>query len=348
MNNYSMPVQYQQPQSPQIRPEVNAVKIELNNPQAYGSAPESAPIARAPLSYQQAPTYAYPQAQIYPAAPNYAPVAPMPFIPQQPLPAAVQQKPAPEPPAANFVPTQPVAAKEVPAALVDQKVPEKKTPNADELTKLPPGQETKPAINIKPIVGSLKSENLDEQFDAIQQLAELGQNKKVPSDLLLNDEVFTNLRGVITKDTANLQGPSAEQQDLRTKKFNGEQLTPEQDTLAETLAPQEVAEMNKQYATYTLAVVQKNFRDSVNKEAEKQGLEPVKLNEIPEMETVVDNIKSNPNPLVREASISALSYVAKPEDKETLGVILSVATNDADPSVKESAQKAQDKVNNLI
>lgn len=396
MNNYSMPVQYPQAQSTQIRPEVNAVKIELINPQAYGSSPE---ITSVPPSYMmqqpayipnQMPIYAYPQGQIYPAmtAPM-APIqnlAPMPFMPQQPL-LAIEKKEstetrpeakvaitaAPEPPPANFVPIQP-EKKEIPPALVDQasitvdkkaqaqtmEKPEEKKDlalaNADaqkvtakpEEKNMPQAEEAVPAVNIKPIIGSLKSDDLDEQFMAIQQVAELGQNPKMPSDLLLNEELFTNLNSIITKDTSNMPGPTAEQTELRNKKFGGEKLTEEQNSLAETLAPQEVAEMNKQFATYTLAVVQKNFRDSVNKEASKQGLEPVKLNEIPEMETVVENIKSNPNPLIREASISALTYVAQLEDKETVGIILSAASNDSDPMVKDAAEKAQEKINNLI
>lgn len=392
MNNYSMPVQYPQPQSTQIRPEVNAVKIELINPQAYGgsdltTAPSAAMMQPPAYMPNQMPVYAYPQAQIYPTmvAPM-APIqnlAPMPFIPQQPLLVAekresVEAKPetkvaitaAPEPPPANFVPIQP-EKKDIPPAFVDQnsapvnkaqaqttsKPEEKKdtavivNADAQKVTakpEMPKAEEALPAVNIKPIIGSLKSDDLDEQFMAIQQVAELGQNPKMPSDLLLNEELFTNLNSIITKDTSNMPGPTAEQKELRNKKFSGEQLSEEQNSLAETLAPQEVAEMNKQFATYTLAVVQKNFRNSVNKEASKQGLEPVKLNEIPEMETVVENIKSNSNPLIREASISALTYVAQPEDKETVSVILSTAANDPDPMVKEAAEKAQEKINNLI
>ncbi len=403
MNNYSMPVQYNQPPIPQqIRPEVNAVKIELINPQAYGSNPEANTVAPAALMQtptymsNQMPVYAYPQSQIYPvmATPmgTVQNLAPMPFIPQQPLLVAEKNEsgakpepktgaisnPVPEPPSANFVPIKP-EKKDIPPALIDQAPavvdkkaqpqkevqPEAKKDNQSvkqdipiasaatpsqssaEMT-LPQAEEIMPAIDLKPIVGSLKSEDMDEQFMAIQQIAELGQNPKMPSDLLLNEEVFNNLNSVITKDTSAMAGPTEEQQDLRSRKFNGEQLTPEQDSLAETLSPQETAEMNKMFATYTLAVVQKNFRESVNKEASKQGLEAVKLNEIPEMETVVENIKSNPNPLIREASISALAFVAKPEDKETVGIILSAASTDSDPMVKETAAKAQEKINNLI
>ena len=346
MNNYSMSTPYPQAQSAQIRPEVNAVKIELINPQAYGTSPEKPQMA--PVSDM----YAYPQNSIYPAmAAPMGPIqnlAPMPFMPQQPL-MANPMASVPEPPVANFAPITP-EKKAAPIAFVDTpsampKAKEASETLANKPDAMPEAKEATPAIDLKPIIGSLKSDDMDQQFMAIQQVAELGQNPKVPSDTLLNEEVFSNLKGIISKDTSNMPGPTAEQETLRNKKFSGEKLTKEQDALAETLAPQEVAEMNKMFATYALAITQKNFRESVNKEASKQGLEPVKLNEIPEMETVVNNIKSNPNPLIREASISALAYVAQPEDKETVSIILSTASNDPDPMVKEAANKAQDKIN---
>lgn len=368
MNNYSLP-QYT-PQicqsNPPVKSEINAVKIELINPQAYGSNPVIMPNS----------AYSYPQNQIYQSEANLnqQPSASVPFIPQQPLPVvekkSLELNNSPEPPAENFVAKKTPAKKEAPPAIVEQKVskPKEEAPKAIaeskkteavspeetpkqtapvEVKELPPVKEATPQINLKPIVGALKSDDLDIQFMALQDIAQIGQNPKVPSDLLLNEEIFKGLSGIIAKDTSNLPGPTAEQEALREKKFTGEQLTPEEDKLAGTISPKEAAEMNKQYAIYTLAVVQKNFRTSVNKEAEKQGLESVRLNEIPEIDTVIENVKSNPNPMIREASISALTYIAKPEDKEALDVIFSIASNDEDPIVKETAQKAKEKINNL-
>ena len=372
MNNCSMPAPYNLPQNqgcqcgtppPRERAtEINAVKIELINPQAYGSAPQAAPVSNPVMP--ASPMYSYPQTQIYPSKPvvNDGPTYFMhqeqeqkavPFLPQQPISKnkSPERSAAPEPPAEKFVALATPAKKDVPPALVDQKKAEPKAEAAATAqtakAEIPPAKEEKPPINIKPIIGSLKSDNMEQQFSAIQKIAEIGQNSKVPTDLLVNEEVFKGLTNIVTKDTSNMPGPTAEQKALREKKFSGTQLTPEQDKLAETLAPQEVAEMNKQYATYTLAVVQKNFRTSVNKEASKQGLEAVKLNEIPEIDKIIENVKSNKNPVIREASISALSYIAQPEDKETLGIIFSIATQDQDPIVRESAKKAQEKINKI-
>jgi len=377
MNNCSMPAPYNLPQNQccqccnpphKERPtEINAVKIELINPQAYGSAPQNAPMSNPMM--QAPPMYEYPQTQIYPTAPivNEGPTyfmhqeqetKPVPFIPQKPLQIAnnTKNKP-PEPPVEKFTAVQTPVSKEIPVALVDQNIkPEAKAEatapaepkvikkEAAPKAEIAPAKEDKPPIDVKPIIGSLKSDNAAQQFSAIQQIAEIGQDSKAPSDLLVNEEIFKGLTSIMTKDTSNMPGPTAEQKSLREKKFAGTQLTPEQDKIAETLAPQEEAEMNKQYATYALAVVQKNFRTSVNKEASKQGLEAVKINEIPEIDKVIENVKSNKNPLIREASISALSYIAQPEDKETLGIIFSIASQDQDPIVRETAKKAQEKL----
>lgn len=365
MNNYQLPPSqygYAQQQPPcncanrVPRSEVNAVKIELINPQAYGGAQAQAPVSQpvpAPMMapppptpmmappLAQAPVYSYPQAPIYPQMQEMGPMMPPPYIPQQPMPMMpmnqqINNPPMPPtPPAEQFVPQQPVDPTP-PAAVVDQA----EAPQVPPMDNQPQSQ-----LDIAPIVDSLKSPDLEQQFGAIQKIAEIGQQKTPDADALINEEIFQNLAAVVDRDTTQMPGPTGEQIQLREQKFSGAQLSPEQDQIAETLSPQELAEMNKQYATYTLAVMQNNFRDTVNVEAQKQGLEPVKLNEIPEINTVIENVKSNPNPLIREASISALSYVAKPEDKEPLGLVFALAQDDADPMVQEAASKAIDKIN---
>lgn len=356
MNNFQLPpTQYGYPQQAPCncansvpKSEVNAVKIELINPQAYGGAqPVQKPAAPSPMMPPQAPIYSYPQAPIYPGMQQMGPMMPPPYIPQQPMPMPMPMNqqiinpPAkPEPPAEQFVP-QDVIPPVPPKAVVD-------TPPAPKAPEMPPVQEApKSQLDINPIIDSLKSPDFEQQFSAIQKIAEVGQQKTPDADALINEQVFQNLASIVKRDTAQMPGPTGEQIALREKKFSGAQLSPQEDKIAESLSPQELAEMNKQYATYTLAVMQKNFRDTVNVEAAKQGLEPVKLNEIPEVNTVIENVKSNPNPLIREASISALSYIAKPEDKEPLGLVFDLAKQDADPMVQDAATKAQEKMQTL-
>ena len=131
---------------------------------------------------------------------------------------------------------------------------------------------------------------------------------------------------------------------MREKALGGQQLTPEEQAKAEQLAPQEVAEMNKQYALYTLAILQNSYRDAVNQELQAQGMQPAKINELPEINLVIDTIKNNPNALIREAGISALSYVVRPEDKDVAKTVFTLATQDSDENVKKAATDALAKI----
>ena len=64
--------------------------------------------------------------------------------------------------------------------------------------------------------------------------------------------------------------------------------------------------------------MQKNFREEINKEMKKNNLPDVAINDLPYIKEVVNNLKDNPNPTIREACLSALNYVGRTEDKNVL------------------------------
>lgn len=167
-------------------------------------------------------------------------------------------------------------------------------------------------IDISPFVNTIKSPNPQEQFEALKAITAMSQDPNVPQDLLLREDVFNNVAEVITKD--------AKQDD-------------------------EKAQMNKIYATYTLSAVQKNFRDSVTKQTNKQGMYPVKLNEIPKIDVIINNAKSHPNPMVQQASIETLAFLREPQDKEELDKIYKEAAKSKDTLVQASAQVAMEENN---
>ena len=56
-------------------------------------------------------------------------------------------------------------------------------------------------------------------------------------------------------------------------------------------------------------------------------------------EGIVNNLKDNPNPTIREACLSALNYVGRPEDKEVLKTLYDIsAKHDSNPAVQTSAK----------
>ena len=73
----------------------------------------------------------------------------------------------------------------------------------------------------------------------------------------------------------------------------------------------------------------------------------VPLTEFPGAVTIVDQLKDNPNPMVRASAIEALSYIQNPEYKKDLTTLFTVAKNDQDPGVAEAAKTALDKLNQV-
>lgn len=177
------------------------------------------------------------------------------------------------------------------------------------------------SFDVNAIVNALGSTNPDDQTAAIQKIAEVAQTDPNQAKALLNEQVFGQLVGIINADTSKLQGPTGESN-------------------PQNLSPLEKAEINKQFAIYTLAILQKNFRDEINKEMKKNNLPDIAINDLPFIkEGIVDNLKDNPNPTIREACLSALNYVGRPEDKEILKTLYEIsAKHDVSPEVKKAAQ----------
>ena len=128
---------------------------------------------------------------------------------------------------------------------------------------------------------------------------------------------------------------------MRQKLVGGEQLSPEEDAEAKQLSSMEAAERNKQYALFTLAMIQ----NTLTNEAAKKG-ETIQLTDLPAINNMIEIATENPNPMLRSSAIAGLSYIAKPEYKDVLSNIFEAAKNDADPTVKEVADFALNKLNN--
>jgi hypothetical protein len=323
--------------APPPPPQVNAVKIDIINPQAYG-APSASPQGTTPQNNGY--YYQYPTAQTYgmPTNPYYsAPQATaMPPVQQVPI----QQPPSPMvPPAPNYqVPTPaPIVNSPIPPAVVDQTVTPAAVPVA--APDQPPALASN-ALDATALVNDLNSSDLDKQTAAIQKIAETAQVEPEKAKSLLNEQTFQSLVNIITKDSSKLPGP-----ETMPKPAAG------QPEVNPTLSPLEKAEINKQIGTYTLAVLQKIFRNEFDKEiAAKPGTEPISILELPGIrQIVVDNLKNNPNPTIREASISAINYVAKPEDPKERGILRELfkvtAEQDADPNVKAAATASLENLN---
>ncbi len=306
-------VQPQQAYLPQ--PSYNAVKIDVHNPQvnAPGATPTQVP------SYVTAPIYNVPNASVYevPQQTVYGPqqnfnLPPTAQMPSVPAPVVVPQAPAP----ATAAPQQ----------------PEVKAPEA-----------AAPKVDLNTFVGKLSGENLDEQTNAMEQIAEITQKTPQNAAELLDTRIIDALLGVMQKDTSKLQGPTQKQIEIREKILKNQTVTDAEKAEADVISPMEKAETNKQYAMYTMAMLQNLYVSEV----QKINNTVVPLTELPGAAGVIEQIKGNPNPMVRASGIDSLSYIQRPEYKQDLNTIFTIAQKDQDVLVQEASKKALEKLNQL-
>ena len=347
--NYS-PVQQQ--------PNYNAVKIDVHNPMVNvpTQVPQYAPQYAAPTM----PYYNYPQAPVQPyymppvittpeTAQSTPPVLTAPGVVQAPQTPAV-----PSAPVVQEVPVAPAVVTPAPVVTEAPKTEEKKsepapadvkveTPAAAPQVEVVPPQEIKPQVDLNEFISKLTNPDYDVQAAAMEQIANMVDKEPQKATELLDTKIVDALTNMITADTSALAGPTEAQQAAREKLFANQQLTPEEETLAKTITPKEQAERNKSYAMFTAAILQKLY----GQEYEKLSNATVPLTELPGAVTIVQQLKSNPNPMVRTSAIEALSYIQQPSYKKDLNTIFTIAQKDMDKGVQEAATAALAKLNEV-
>jgi len=333
------PVMYQPPVYPMQQPpmqqmlpvqapaqSVSAVSINVPNAKAYGSAPQPSNSVAPMYNYAPNPNFNIPNAEIYgeePSAYTKPMVAPCPIITPK---APKEVKEAPTPPPPSIVDKQPAPAKtETP---VEQPKVKEDTEKKTE------------KIDIAALNKSLKSDNLEEQSKAIEKIAEVGQSHTPQSAELINEEIFNNLKSIVTKDTSKLPDKTPKQIELAKKQESGATLTDQEKVELQKPSLKEMAEGNKIIGMWTMAIIQKNLREEVNKELKAENQPPVALYQLPGMPEIENNVKTG-SPEVKSAGIQALRYLAQPEDNEVLtGVFNTVIKTETNPAVKADAQNA--------
>lgn len=327
-------------------PNYNAVKIDVHNPSV--SAPGVGQVAMNVPQYAQPtmPYYSYPQAQLYdypqaqtqpyymPQQPvNYTPVAPAATTPVIPAPQNV----APE--AVQAAPQQVIQQQNIntPAPVVTQQPAT--TPKVEVEQPVPMA----PQVDLNSFIAKLSNPDYEVQANAMEEIANMVKDEPQKATELLDEKVVNALNTIVNTDSSKLAGPTAEQIAAREKLAKGEKLSEADQKLATTITPMEQAERNKSYALFTSSIMQKLYGDEV---AKLTG-STVPLTELPGAVTIVDQLKNNPNPMVRTSAIEALSYIQKPEYKQDLTTVFSIAKNDQDKNVQEAAAAALAKLDQL-
>jgi len=291
---------------PSFAPSYNAVQINLDTPTL--NAPQ-------PGYY-----YDYPTAE---NQPYYPPVNTMPQTPVQPQPQVQPQNPT------------------VPQPAVEEKPADAPAPND---------------VNIDKVIENLSSTDFDKQALQMDEIAKKGLANEADVEPYVKEEVFNKLMDIMEVDSTKLQGATERQLQLREMKAQNDAAM-EQATAAgkdpntvqlphnmsaadiaeaETLSPLEQAERNKEYALFTTAILQKTYADTIEKRAGKV----VPLTDLPAAAMVVDELKTNPNPAIRTAAIDSLMFIQRPEYKDDLTRIYTIAQSDSDDVVSAAAGEA--------
>jgi hypothetical protein len=283
-----------------------------------------------PVQQPAAPVQQMPQEQI-----PQAPVAAVPQTPVATIPQAPQQQNVNVPPApvetTNAQP--PVVPQPVVSAPQSEKV--------DAKPEVVPSETVAPQVDLNQFIAKLSNPDFDVQASAMEEIANLVKQSPEKATELVDTKVFDALTNIINYDSSALTGPTPEQEAAREKLMAGKEVTDAEKQLANTITPKEQAERNKSYALFTSAIMQKLYADEVT----RLSNQTVPLTELPAAMTIVDTLKDNPNPMVRASAVEALSYIQNPAYKNDLSTVFTIAMNDSDPGVAETAKIALDNLN---
>ncbi len=225
--------------------------------------------------------------------------------------------------------------------------------------KIIPGEEIKPDVDIPLVISNLTNEDFDVQAQQMEEIARVALDDSNNAIPYIVRDVFSSLIDITQKDSAELAAPTDEQIQARRKvianfvsmengKANNQpvklpySITEKDVALADTIAPMEQAERNKEYALYTMAILAKVYTDEI----EKQTGNIVPMTDIPGTAAIVDSLRYNPNSGVKIASIDALRHIYRPEYKEEMSTLFTLAQADTNPEVAIAATRALDKINN--
>lgn len=357
----------------------NAVAINIFNPTAYGSAPSE---QQAPYTYDQS-VYNMPYTPILtPAAnqyatqpmqygyvPGYGPVAqPIAQLPTQPMqygyvpgytpvtqPELIAPRPQEMPPSVIEQPqavAAPIEQPQVAQAPVEQpqvaevaaQAPSETAQAPAEVQQAQVAEEGEP-VNVDELVEGLKSADLEVRAEAINKIANYAQKTPETALKVVSEPIMQSLVNIINEDTSGYEGPSAEQIAVAEKLEKGEQLTPEEEKISDELCPRDLANTNRIFSLYTLAMLQKLQRVELDQYIENQKangqepIEPLGIQDLIGYNEVVNTIKNESIPKVKLAAIQALDHVAEPQDKDVIVPVLTEAQNSQDEAIKAAASE---------
>ncbi|MBR6127082.1 hypothetical protein IKQ21_05285 [bacterium] len=220
-----------------------------------------------------------------------------------------------------------------------------------------PSEPIKPDVDISLVKANLENTDYDVQAQQMEEIARVSLENPQKAIPYIVKDVFTELIEITKKDTTKLAPPSEKQIEIRKKIIENiisaeiakeqnkpvklpHQIPEEEMKLASEISPMEQAERNKEYAIYTLSILSKVYIDEIQKETGNV----VPFTDVPGIADIVNELRYNPNPAVKVAAIDGLRHIQRPEYKNEINAIFSIAKSDKNPEVSAVATKSIEKI----
>ena len=326
------PISSIQPKYPIVQqPTYNAVKIDVNNAQVNAPGYVQEQYSNSCPCPDCCPVYSYPEAPIYevPEKSVYEPKK------EEKNTETATKKETPVIPPPVVVPAETPPNSVLPSKNIDATPKAQETAEAKKVEVIAP-ETVSPNVDINAFISKLNSSDFEVQSKAMASMINMVQTTPSKATQLLDVRIIDTLLNVVNKDTKTMEGPTAQQLQIRQNILSGKPVTQEEMAEANKITPMEKAEFNKINAIATMVTLQNLYISEV----QKMSNNVVPLTELPGAAGIVEQLKNNQNPMVRTASINALSLLQRPEYKNDLTTLFTVAKNDKDPNVQNAANKA--------
>ena len=321
----------------------NAVKIDIDNPK---------------VNTDPKPVYDYPKAEGIVTYDMLAfnPVA----LPKEETPAEVevQAEETAEVPAPNYttLEAEKTDLAEKKTLEEDSKLSFRANEAERKKPEIVPSEPILPAVDISLVSENLNSKDKDVQAQQIEEIVRLAiMEPEKAKDYLVGD-VFTGLINITQEDATKLAPPTKQQIEARQKLIANimavekdrnaannlpNKMSDEEIAFATSLSPMELTERNKEYAITALGVLANLFIEDYKA---KEG-KVVPITDTPGVSAIVDALRKDPDSGVKLAAIDALRQIQRPEYKEELSALFTLAQTDPNPNVSGMANRALAELN---
>ena len=211
-----------------------------------------------------------------------------------------------------------------------------------------PSENIVPKVDIALVSENLTSKDKDIQAQQIEEIVRTAIMDPENAKHYLVSDVFSKLIDITKEDVTKLTPPTKQQVEVRQKIIANilavekdpntvnnlpYKLSDEEMALATDLSPMELAERNKEYAITALGALAKLFIDDYEA---KEG-KVVPITDAPGVSAIVNALRKDPDSSVKLAAIDALRYIKRPEYKDELAALVSLAQTDPNPNVARAA-----------